>query len=217
MLPIHPNQTQPVVSLPALPALSLSKGARSKCRTYFKPNLKPASQSDFNKIINYQQSIINHFPPPPRSSSTHHFLYCGYGNKAEKSQNGISRIFESMFFAAGYEYYIFLAEFIFFSLAHKYTFSFEHKHFVFVGMAVQWRKPAAFYFEHSHREIFRPIIFGNQPSYLYIFRPLYIYRLFSDITAFFDFHFSSFRLEFILLNFAGISLMQPVLLAQFFV
>ena len=33
----YPNQTQPVVSMPALPALSLSKGARSKCRTYLKP------------------------------------------------------------------------------------------------------------------------------------------------------------------------------------
>jgi hypothetical protein len=33
--------------------------------TPIKPNLSPASQSDFNKIINYQQSIINHFPPPP--------------------------------------------------------------------------------------------------------------------------------------------------------
>jgi len=35
--PIHPIQTQPVVSLPALPALSLSKGVSSKCRTYFNP------------------------------------------------------------------------------------------------------------------------------------------------------------------------------------
>ncbi len=34
-----------------------------------KPNFKPASQSDFNQIINYQQSIINHFPPVPRSGA----------------------------------------------------------------------------------------------------------------------------------------------------
>ena len=33
-----PNQTQPVVSLPAVPVLSLPKGARSNRRTYFKPD-----------------------------------------------------------------------------------------------------------------------------------------------------------------------------------
>jgi len=48
-MPNKPKQTQPVVSLPALPALSLSKGARSKCRTYF----KPASQSDSSILVRH--------------------------------------------------------------------------------------------------------------------------------------------------------------------
>jgi len=41
-----------------------------------KPNFKPTSQSDFNPIINYQQSIINDFPRHPADCGlTFNFLF----------------------------------------------------------------------------------------------------------------------------------------------
>ena len=122
-------------------------------------------------------------------------LCCCHRNKAKQPQNGIAPILELVLFVRRYKYHIIPVKLVFFPFIYKDALSFNHKYLVFVPMFVQRRKPSGLQFKHPHCEIFRPILFGNQPSYFHIFCPLNLYRRFVDITTFCYFHYLSLHLR----------------------
>jgi hypothetical protein len=56
---------------------------------------------------------------------------------------------------------------------------------------MEGRMPARLQLEHPHREIFRPILFRNEPPYFHVLCPLDLDRTPADVAAFFNLHRSS--------------------------
>jgi hypothetical protein len=50
------------------------------------------------------------------------------------------------------------------------------------------RMPAGPQLEHPHREMLRPVLFGNKPPYFDVLGPLDFDRTLADVAAFFDLH-----------------------------